>query len=113
MPTMIPISEAKGRLSELVQAVRDDLGSTVLLMKHGRPAAVVVDAQYYAELLDQLDDAEDRLALLEPDDDVVDFDAVFPEPSQPVVVEGKRSAKAGAAPTKAAAKTTTKTASGR
>lgn len=84
MPTMIPISEAKGRLSELVQRVRDDAGSTVLLMKHGRPAAVVVDAQYFADLLDQLDDAEDRLSVYEAPGDVVPLEDVLAPPSAQV-----------------------------
>lgn len=77
MPTMVPITEAKARLSELVALVRDEhAGDTVLLMKHGRPAAVVVDAAY-AQLLDALEDAEDRLSLLERPGDVVDFDAAL------------------------------------
>ncbi len=78
MPTMVPITEAKARLSELVTLVRaEHAGDTVLLMKHGRPAAVMVDAAYYAQLLDALEDAEDRLSLLERPDDVVDFDAAL------------------------------------
>ncbi len=78
MPTMVPITEAKARLSELVQLVRDEhAGDTVLLMKHGRPAAVVVDAAYYAGLLDALENAEDRLSLLERPGDAVDFEAAL------------------------------------
>lgn len=67
MAEFVPISEAKARLSELVRA-SDDVD--VVLMKHGSPAAVVLSARRHAELMQQLDDLEDRLALYESDGDV-------------------------------------------
>lgn len=63
---LVPITEAKGRLSEIV---RESTGRDVLLMRHGRPAAVVLGAERYDALLSRLEDAEDRLALLEYDRD--------------------------------------------
>lgn len=63
---LIPITEAKGRLSEIV---RESANRDVLLMRHGRPAAVVLGTERYEALLSQLEDAEDRLALLEYDRD--------------------------------------------
>jgi antitoxin StbD len=39
-------------------------------MKHGSPAAVLISARRHAELMDQLDDVEDRLAVYESEGDV-------------------------------------------
>ena len=63
---LVPITEAKGRLSEIV---RESEARDVLLMRHGRPAAVMLGTDRYEALLSRLEDAEDRLALLEFDRD--------------------------------------------
>jgi prevent-host-death family protein len=60
--TMIPISEAKGRLSELV---RESDSRDVLLMRHGRPAAVVMSYARHEALLERLEDVLDRLSVHE------------------------------------------------
>lgn len=67
MAEFASISEAKGKLSELV---RDSDDHDVVLVRHGRPAAVVLSARRHAELMEQLDDLEDRLSVYESGDDV-------------------------------------------
>jgi prevent-host-death family protein len=62
MTVLVPVTEAKGRLSALVHDAED---ADVLLMRHGRPAAVLIGAARYQALLDQLDDLEDRLSVHE------------------------------------------------
>lgn len=59
---MVPITEAKARLSEIV---RESESRSVLLMKHGRPAAIVMSAAAYDALMEQIEDLEDRLAIHE------------------------------------------------
>ena len=65
--TMVPLSEAKARLFELVREAETD--GHVLLVRHGRPAAVLVSAGRFQELLDELDDLEDKVYLYERDPD--------------------------------------------
>lgn len=61
---LVPVSEAKGRLSEIV---RESADRDVLLMRHGRPAAVVIAVERYEALLERIEDAEDKLAIHEHD----------------------------------------------
>lgn len=65
MAEFVPVSEAKGRLTELVRTADD---TDVVLTRHGRPAAVVLSARRHAELMELLDDLEDRVAVVESDD---------------------------------------------
>ena len=58
--TMILISEAKGRLSELVRESDD---RDVWLLRHGRPAAVMLSYARHEALLERLQDALDRLSV--------------------------------------------------
>lgn len=76
MTTITPISEAKVHLSALVESLRDSSEERVVLLKHGKPAAVMLSAEAYNALVEALDDAEDRLAFheVDPDDESVDFD---------------------------------------
>ncbi|MGH3502975.1 MAG: type II toxin-antitoxin system Phd/YefM family antitoxin, partial [Nocardioidaceae bacterium] len=60
--TLVPISEAKGKLSELV---RESDSHDVLLLRHGRPAAVMLSHDRYEALIEKLQDAEDRLSVHE------------------------------------------------
>jgi antitoxin StbD len=62
MEHMVPISEAKGRLSELV---RDADDHEVLLMRHSRVAAVLISPARYEALLDELEDTRDALSVYE------------------------------------------------
>jgi antitoxin StbD len=76
MSVVIPISEAKGRLAELV---RDSDAEPVTLMRHGHPAAVLLSARSYEALLEQLDDLEDRLSVHEREHVTIDFDKLRAE----------------------------------
>lgn len=63
---LVPVTEAKARLAEII---RESDQRDVLLLRHGRPAAVVISADRYAALVDRIEDAEDRLAIYEHDRD--------------------------------------------
>jgi prevent-host-death family protein len=59
---MVPISEARAQLSALIkQATEHD----IVLVNHGRPAAILMSPEHYQALLDELDDLQDRLAVHE------------------------------------------------
>lgn len=68
--TLVPMSEAKGRLSELVRTSDDH---DVLLMRHGRPAAVLVSYARHEALLDRVEDLLDRLSVHERDGLTMDY----------------------------------------
>lgn len=74
--TIIGISEAKGRLAELV---RDSDDHDVTLLRHGRPVAVLVSTPRYEALLERLEDALDRLSVHERDGVTMDFDKLTAE----------------------------------
>ncbi|MPZ89852.1 MAG: type II toxin-antitoxin system prevent-host-death family antitoxin [Nitriliruptorales bacterium] len=62
---MVPVSDAKGRLSALVREAED---ADVLLMRYGRPAAVLVGVDRYEGMLEEHEDALDRLSIYESAD---------------------------------------------
>lgn len=70
MQRIIPISEAKARLAEIV---RDSDSDDVVLMKHGHPAAVVMSYARHEALLDQIEDLTDRLSIHERDGLTMDY----------------------------------------
>lgn len=74
--TFIPISEAKGRLSELVRESDDH---DVLLMRHARPAAVLMSYERHEALLERLEDALDRLSVHERDGVTISLDKLAAE----------------------------------
>jgi antitoxin StbD len=76
MVEMVPISEAKGRLSELV---RDSDLDDVLLLRHGRVAAVMLSARRYDALMEELEDLRDRLSIHEREGVTLDFDKLRAE----------------------------------
>jgi antitoxin StbD len=76
MAKLVPLSEAKGHLSELV---RDSDSDEVLLMRHGRPAAVMLSARRWDAVQEELEDLRDRLSVTERDGVVVDFEKVMAE----------------------------------
>jgi antitoxin StbD len=76
MAQFIPISEAKPRLAEIV---RDSDDEDVLLLRHGRPAAVVMSARRWDALNEEIEDLRDRLSIHERDGVTVDFDKVVSE----------------------------------
>ena len=60
LPTIIPISEAKPRLAELIgKSGTED----VVITQRGRAAAVLVAVDRYSEMLDRIEDLEDSLAV--------------------------------------------------
>lgn len=59
---LVPLSEAKTRFFELV---RDAADEDVVLLRHGRPAAVIVGADRLEGLIEELEDARDRLSVYE------------------------------------------------
>lgn len=58
--SLVPISEARAHLSRLVRESADD---DVVLMNHGRPAAI--PAERYESLMEELEDLRDRLSVHE------------------------------------------------
>lgn len=76
MTAMYPISEAKGHLSEIVRESDDE---DVLLMRHGRPASVVVSTRRYEALLEEIEDLKDRLSVHERDGVTISADKLFAE----------------------------------
>jgi len=62
MSELVAISKARARLSELVRRSQDE---DVVLMNHSTPVAVIVSADRYEALLDELEDLKDRLSIHE------------------------------------------------
>ncbi|MCL1906890.1 MAG: type II toxin-antitoxin system Phd/YefM family antitoxin [Propionibacteriaceae bacterium] len=60
MPTIIPISEAKPRLAELIDKSDTE---DIVVTRRGHAAAVIVSVDRYSDLLDRIEDAEDSLAI--------------------------------------------------
>lgn len=58
--SLVPISEARAHLSRLVRESADD---DVVLMNHGRPAAILISAERYESLMEELEDLRDRLSV--------------------------------------------------
>jgi len=59
---LVPITEAKAKLNELV---REAEAADVVLLRHGRPAAVLVGMHRYEAILEELEDLADRLSVYE------------------------------------------------
>ncbi|MBO0814810.1 MAG: type II toxin-antitoxin system Phd/YefM family antitoxin [Actinobacteria bacterium] len=77
MAEFVPVSEAKAKLTQLL---RDSAEQDVVLMRHGHPAAVLMSAGRHAELVEALEDAEDRLAVYESaGEPAVPLDVLFAE----------------------------------
>ncbi len=70
--TSTPLTEARNRLSEIVDEVTAT-GSELVITRHGRPAAVVMGYDDYESLIETLNilsDAETMKALAEAEDDL-------------------------------------------
>lgn len=76
MAIFMPISEAKGKLAELVRESDDQ---DVVLMKHGRPTAVIMSADAHAALIEKIEDMDDRLSIYEREDLTMSLDKVKAE----------------------------------
>lgn len=77
MAEFVPLREAKARLTALVKNAED--GGDVVLTRHGRPVAVILSVQEHADLMEQLDDYEDRLAVQDADDVAISADKLWTE----------------------------------
>ena len=95
MTKILPISEVKARLPELVAGVLDR-EEEVVVTRNGRPAAMLVNVDEYARLKETLDvlSAPDRMAQIRASERYLarggkgrSFEAVFSVPLQP---PGKR-----------------------
>ena len=59
---LVTVTEAKARLGELIRrAIEED----VVVVRHGHPAAVLVSAERYDAVLEELEDLKDRLSVYE------------------------------------------------
>jgi antitoxin StbD len=74
--THIPLSEAKAKLSQIV---RDSDSHDVMLMRHGRPAAVVMSYDRFEALLERMEDMADRLSVLDREGMVMDYEKLSAE----------------------------------
>lgn len=59
---MTPLTEARSRLSEIVDEVAST-GSTIEISRHGRPVAVVVGYEEYESLLETLNILADEATM--------------------------------------------------
>lgn len=59
---MIPLTEARGRLSEIVDAVAST-GSTIKISRHGRPVAVVMGYEEHESLIETLNILADEATM--------------------------------------------------
>ncbi|WP_235852811.1 type II toxin-antitoxin system Phd/YefM family antitoxin [Mycobacterium interjectum] len=59
---LIPVSNARARLSELVRRSADE---DVVLTNHSTPTAVMVSADRYSAMLEEIEDLKDRLSVHE------------------------------------------------
>ncbi|CQD07376.1 Phd_YefM [Mycobacterium europaeum] len=59
---LIPITKARAHLSEVVRRSRDE---DVVVLNHSTPAAVVVSAERYEAILEEIEDLRDRLSVHE------------------------------------------------
>lgn len=62
MDNLVPLTEAKNRLHEIVRQVEDE---NVVILRHGRPVAVVVSPAALQGLLDEIEDLKDRISVFE------------------------------------------------
>ncbi|HET7476343.1 MAG TPA: type II toxin-antitoxin system Phd/YefM family antitoxin [Dermatophilaceae bacterium] len=78
MSQMVPVTEAKARLTGLMRIAQDE---NVVLMRHGRPACVMVGVDRWDALMEQLDDLEDRLSIYahDPPEPTVGLDKLVAE----------------------------------
>ncbi|MBI4728387.1 MAG: type II toxin-antitoxin system Phd/YefM family antitoxin [Acidobacteria bacterium] len=59
---VVPVSEARSRLNDLLTNMLPT--RNLLLVRHGRPVAVVISPRRYEALLDTLEDLADELSVL-------------------------------------------------
>lgn len=62
MDNLVPLTEAKGRLAALVRACEE---GEIVILRHGRPAAILVSPAQYESLLEEIEDLRDRISVYE------------------------------------------------
>lgn len=67
---LVPLTEAKARIHELVRGLDDH---DVLLLRHGHPVGVMTSYTAHQELLERIEDLEDRLAVYEAREEAPDL----------------------------------------
>jgi antitoxin StbD len=60
---LVPVTEAKARLPELVRLAGENRAT--VLLRHGRPAALLLGVAAYEALLEEIEDLQDRLSVYE------------------------------------------------
>jgi prevent-host-death family protein len=65
---LVSLTEARVRLHELIKELEE---KNVLLLRHGKPVAVMVGYEAYEGILEHIEDLEDRLAAHEVESDDV------------------------------------------
>lgn len=63
MDQLVPLTEAKNRLHEVVRQAEE--GGQVIILRHGRPVAVVLSPTTLDALYEELEDLKDRLSIME------------------------------------------------
>lgn len=76
MSQLVPVSEARASLSALIKKATEQ---DITLMNHGRPAAVLISAERYDALLEEIEDLKDRLSVHERDGVTVSLDHLVAE----------------------------------
>lgn len=76
MSRFIPISQAPTDLLALVEQIVDH---DITLTNHGRPTAVLLSAERYEALLEEIEDLKDRLSVHERDGVTVPLDHLAAE----------------------------------
>jgi len=73
----LTVSQARENLAELIDSTQRS-GEPVVLTRHGRPVAVVLDHALFERLVAAADDTSDRqaLALAREDDDTLPWEQV-------------------------------------
>ena len=62
MESFVQVTEARTRFSEFIRMAQDQ---AVWVLRHGRPAVVLVSPKHYEELLNEIEDLRDQLSIHE------------------------------------------------
>jgi prevent-host-death family protein len=65
MTHVVPVSEARDKLTELLDDAKDH---DVVLLKHGRPVGVLLSVPRYEAIVEKAEELEDILTMQEPAD---------------------------------------------
>ena len=65
---IMPISDLRRNTSEVLSAVQQN-GDIIYITQYGRPAAVLIDFEYYESMLAQLEDLVDIASLTAAEDE--------------------------------------------